>query len=193
MSKLEVPKLPDIEPDILPPEDLSVWEFAFFELPRPSRTIGKASNIADYFVTGTPKVVNADYVYPLIAPKNDLVEKLYEHMTTSLTATSDTTVVQCLHLPSVNTIGLMPLWIITFLKHTKDLLAEKSKWGRAKQLLTTGTMSVGSQTRILARFRVFLHPRYAETSSKIFLSVYRCETGDFEHFSNRKPIRQTPP
>jgi hypothetical protein len=137
MSKGPIP--PDIEPDILPPEDLSVWKFASFKLPRPSRTVAKASNIADYFVTGTPKVVDADYIRVLIAPKDDLVEKLYEHMTTSLAAEPDTTAVRCLHLPNINTKGLMPLWIITFWKRTKDLLADKSKQGRAKQRSRTST------------------------------------------------------
>jgi hypothetical protein len=48
-------------------------------------------------------------------------------MTTSLTTAPDTTAVRCLHLPSVDTIGLMSLWIITFWKRAKDLLADKLK------------------------------------------------------------------
>jgi hypothetical protein len=70
----EVPIPPDIEPDILPPENLSVWEFTSFELPRPSRTAAKAASVADYFVTGTPKVVDTNYIRALIPPKDDLVE-----------------------------------------------------------------------------------------------------------------------
>jgi hypothetical protein len=41
----------------------------------------------------------------------------------------------------------------------------------------------------LARFRDFLHPRYAETLRKIVLRVYRCETGDSEHFL--EPVNQS--
>ncbi|KAJ6540190.1 hypothetical protein DFH09DRAFT_1089938 [Mycena vulgaris] len=84
------------------------------ELPRSSRPVAKASDITDYFDPGTPKVVDADHIRALFAPKDDVVERLYEHMTTSHTCMPDTTPVRCLHLPNVETIGLMPLWIITY-------------------------------------------------------------------------------
>jgi hypothetical protein len=72
-----------------------------------SHTVAKASDIVDYFVTGTSKVVNTDYIHTVFTPKDVLVKRFYKHMTTSLTCMPDTTSVWCLHLSSINMIGLM--------------------------------------------------------------------------------------
>ncbi|KAJ7939202.1 hypothetical protein B0H13DRAFT_1850938 [Mycena leptocephala] len=102
---------PDIESDLLPLPLLSVWEFASFELPRPSipaNNAGGGHRISDYFVTGPPKTTNVDEIRALFAPKDETVDKLHDH---AKSLTNPHTAVQCLHLPSVESIGLVPYFV----------------------------------------------------------------------------------
>ncbi|KAJ7793748.1 hypothetical protein B0H14DRAFT_2622566 [Mycena olivaceomarginata] len=115
-SKLAIPL--GLESSLLPSPDLSLWDFASFELPRPSLAVAKAAseanNLQNFFVAGVPQNVTAD----------DTIwwKKLYEYAANSFT-TSDNIAVRCLHLPSgrADSIGLMPVWIIGYWKRGKDL------------------------------------------------------------------------
>ncbi|KAJ7814285.1 hypothetical protein B0H14DRAFT_2270196, partial [Mycena olivaceomarginata] len=132
-----IPIPPDIQPDLLPPQDLSVWDFASFELPPSTRVVAKKGRrrISPNILLLEARKAPKQLIYvPYSLPPDELVEQLYKYATTSL-APTETTAVRCLHLPGADNMGLMPLWIVEYWKQVMDIRPDHTRWTRAKQLL----------------------------------------------------------
>ncbi|KAJ7687531.1 hypothetical protein B0H17DRAFT_1300752 [Mycena rosella] len=127
---------PDIEAILLPPPNLSVWDFASFEIPRAVLPVGRRTRPAPatFFVKGAAELLDPEEIRALYTPPDEVVESLYTYATTSLTDPK-TIAVQCAHLPANERRKLTPLWIIFYWKRVKELRSVKLKWVQAKETL----------------------------------------------------------
>ncbi|KAF8144897.1 hypothetical protein K438DRAFT_1782414 [Mycena galopus ATCC 62051] len=130
---------PDIEDLLLPPQYLSVWDFASFELPRARLAVpphaGSGQQASDFLIQApaVPLAIHPHKICALLTPRDILVNALIRYAKNSLLH-SDTTVVRCLHLPADNgAVRLMPLFILTYWQRVKNLRLSRLKWAHLKQ------------------------------------------------------------
>ncbi|KAJ7926601.1 hypothetical protein B0H13DRAFT_2265856 [Mycena leptocephala] len=128
----------DIYFELIPPDDLSVWEFAEFPIPRVTLT-GKSRKIraVDFFVQRSPTITSPREVQSILASPDELVDQLYDHATTLLASpfASQEFAVECLHIPSSMGPIVLAIWSITYWRTTKLLRPAKLKWAAAKERL----------------------------------------------------------